>query len=194
VSEDRFDQAIAKIDAANAEDPNRETWEGVEYPKELIYAQRMTAWLDKLAPDAPEHLRLAARSQHIRRWVKPRDAYPRDRKGYHLWRTELYSFHADEAAEILRGVGYDDATIELARDLLLKKNIKSNPEMQLLEDVICLVFLEFYFADFAPNFDEEKMITILQRTWKKMSERGHEEALKLDFSPEAIAVIQKALA
>ena len=194
MNEDRFIDAMSRIDAANSEDPNRETWEGEEHPKELIYAQRMTEWLEKMAPHAPEHLQLAARAQHIRRWMKPRDAYPRDRKGYHLWRTELYGFHADEAEKVLRDVGYDDETIERVRNLLLKKSIKSNPEMQLLEDVICLVFLEFYFADFAPHYDEEKVITILQRTWKKMGEAGHEAALKLDLSPEAAALVQKALA
>ena len=193
MNEARFEKAIAAIDAANADDPNRETWEGTEHPKELIYARRMTDWLEKLAPDAPEHLKLAARAQHLRRWMKPRDAYPRDRKGYHLWRTELYGFHAEEAEKILREFGYDDQTVEQVRNLLLKKNIKTDPEMQLLEDVICLVFLEFYFADFAPHYDEEKVITILQRTWKKMSERGHAEALKLDLTPEAAALVKKAL-
>ena len=191
---ERFNQAIAQIDAANAQDPNQETWEGKTYPKELIYSQRMTEWLQKLDSDAPEHLKLAARAQHIRRWAKPRNAYPMDRQGYHLWRTELYGFHADETEKILRQTGYENKTIEQVRSLLLKKGIKSNPQMQLLEDAICLVFLEFYFDGFAPNYDEEKVILILQRTWKKMGEQGHEEALKLDLSPEAAALVQKALA
>ena len=111
---ERFKAAIARFDAANAADPTTEIFQGTVYPKELLYAQRMTTWLDKLTPDASEVLRLAVRCQHIQRWTIPRHTYAMDRTGYLRWRTTLARFHADTAAAILRDVGYDAATI---RDL-----------------------------------------------------------------------------
>ena len=191
---ERFNAAIARFDAANAEDPTTEVFQGVVYPKELLYAQRMTAWLDKLAPDASEALRLAVRCQHIQRWTIPRHTYPMDRTGYLRWRTTLAKFHADTAAAILRDVGYDDATIRRVQTLLRKESLKRDPEVQCLEDVICLVFLENYFAAFATQHDEAKILDILQKTWKKMSSRGHEVALTLSMSPEARRLVEQALA
>jgi hypothetical protein len=191
---ERFLAAIDRFDAANREDPNREVYQGQHYPRELLYAQRMSHWLERLAPDASEALRLAARSQHIRRWEIPRGNYPLDRKGYYQWRTTLYGFHAAAAGRILREVGYDDATIGRVEDLLGKKHLKTDPEMQLLEDVICLVFLENYFSDFARQKDETAIITIVRKTWKKMSARGHHVALELPFSPADRVLIEKALA
>ncbi len=193
MSSERFDLAVAEVDAANLEDPREETWEGRTYPKELIYGRRMSTWLEKLVPQASEALRLAVRAQHIRRWMKPRDQYPMDRKGYHLWRTELYGFHAQEMAGILQSAGYDAAMIERVGDLIQKKRLKSDEEAQALEDVACLVFLEFYFADFASHYDDEKVIAILQRTWKKMSDRGHAAALSLELSEVASRLVKKAL-
>jgi hypothetical protein len=184
-----FQAAIERFDAANAQDPARVGGE----PAELVYARRMTEWLDRLYPNAGEILHLAARAQHIQRWMIPRNKYPITRIGYHKWRTSLYSFHADKAGEILREVGYDDQTIARVRSLLRKEKIKADPEMQILEDVVCLVFLENYFADFAPKHDEEKVIGILRRTWKKMSDRGHSAAMSLQLPTEAQLLIEKAL-
>ena len=183
--EQRFTAAIERFDALNGQDPKR---------KELIYAQRMTQWLDRLVPDAPVALRLAARAQHLMRWQIPRDSFAKDRAGYIRWRTKLYDFHADKAAEVLRDVGYDPATIERVRSLIRKQNIKSDPQMQLLEDVICLVFLENYFADFAKDHDEEKLVRILQKTWRKMSPRGHEAAMTIQLGDRERELIAKALA
>ena len=191
--EERFRDAITRIDDANREDPNRETFRGQEHPKELLYAQRMTHWLERLAPEAPEPLRLAARAQHIRRWEIPRSDYAMDRTGYLKWRTYLYQFHADRAAEIMRAVGYDEETVERVQFLLKKKRLKADPDSQMLEDVICLVFLEDYLADFAQQHDEEKLINILQKTWKKMSTQGREVALTLDIPPAARELVEKAL-
>ena len=191
---ERFNAAIARFDAANAEDPMTEIFQGASYPKELLYAQRMTTWLDKLAPDASEALRLAVRCQHIRRWTIPRHTYAMDRTGYLRWRTTLAKFHADTAAAILREVDYDDATIRRVQTLLRKESLKRDPEVQCLEDVICLVFLENYLAEFATQHDEAKIIDILQKTWKKMSSHGHEVALTLPMSPEARRLVEQALA
>ena len=191
---ERFNAAIARFDAANADDPTTEVFQGEVYPKELLYAQRMTTWLDKLAPDASEALRLAVRCQHIRRWTIPRHTYPMERTGYLRWRTTLARFHADTAAAILREVGYDNATIQRLQTLLRKESLKRDPEVQCLEDVICLVFLENYLAAFATQHDEAKIIDILQKTWKKMSSHGHEVALTLPMSPEARRLVEQALA
>jgi len=181
----RFDRAIEKFDALNARDP---------HAKELIYARRMTDWLAKLEPDASEALRLAARAQHLMRWEIPRDSYPKDRAGYLKWRTTLYQFHADRAAEVLREVGYDQATIARVGELIRKEKIKTDPEAQTLEDVAALVFLGNYFEEFSHEHDETKLVRILQRTWKKMSPRGHEAAMTIRFSPSQLELIKKAIA
>jgi hypothetical protein len=189
----RFDNAIRRFDEANAQDPNTELIGGQPMPKELIYGQRLSARLAEFAPDAPETVKLAARAQHIRRWEVPRDSYPEGRAGYLKWRTDLYKRHGDIAGEIMGDVGYDAETIDRVQTLLRKRGLKTDPDVQLMEDVICLVFLEHYFHDFAPKHDEEKLIPIVQKTWKKMSDRAHEAALQLEYAPEDLAVIQKAL-
>jgi Domain of unknown function (DUF4202) len=191
---ERFTEALRRFDAANAEDPYREVVDGVSYPKELLYAQRLTAWLERFAPEASEALRLAARSQHIRRWMIPRDSYPMDRRGYLLWRTTLGKFHADTAATILREVGYEEATIQRVRSLLRKEGLKRDPEVQCLEDVICLVFLESYCADFAAQHDAAKALGILRKTWSKMSPRGREVARTAGLRAEVQRLIAAALA
>jgi hypothetical protein len=189
----RFDDAIRRFDEANAEDPVHERVDGEQLPKELVYGRRMTEWLNRFARDAPETVKLAARAQHIRRWEIPRNDYPEGRAGYLKWRTDLHKRHADIAADILRDVGYDDDTIGRVRTLLRKRGLKTDPDVQLMEDVICLVFLEHYFHEFAQKHDEEKLISIVQKTWKKMTEEAHDTALQLDYAPEDLAVIQKAL-
>ena len=197
INASRFQQAIAKFDAANAQDPNQEMYEGKSYPKELIYAQRMTAMLEKFAPDATEAVQLAARCQHICRWMRPRNDYPMDGVGYKQWRINLYKFHGDTAGAIMREAGYDDDMIARVQALLRKEKLKVNPETQMLEDVVDLVFLQYYLADFVTkysHYEEEKLLGILRKTWRKMSEAGHAAALKLNYTPEILAVIQKALA
>src|SRR5207249_10366915 len=131
----RFQDAIARFDAANAQDPR-----GIQLP----YAQRLSAWVERLAPDASEALRLAARCQHLRRWEIPRESYPAGRVGYLKWREALKHFHAEEAGKILREVCYDDVTIERVRNLNLKKK---DPETSVLEDALCLLFLETQFDE-----------------------------------------------
>ena len=145
-------------------------------------------------PEAPESLRLAARCQHICRWEIPRNSFPIGRTGYLTWRNELKKLHAAKAEEILTSVGYEDDVIEEVKFILLKKQLKKNEQTQILEDVICLVFLEFYFDAFAEKHSEEKIIDIVQKTWAKMSDKGHESALKLPFSPSGLSLVKKALA
>lgn len=189
----RFQQAIERFDAFNSADPNREIFGGKEYPKELLYAERMTQWLNRLAAEASEALRLAVRCQHIGRWMIARSQYPLDRQGYHRWRTALAELHARTARGLLQQAGYDEKTIARVEALVKKKNLKTDAEAQLLEDVACLVFLESYFSDFAKKHDEEKLIAIIQKTWKKMSPRGQQAALGLDLPPAARLLVGRAL-
>ncbi len=189
----RFREAVARFDRANAEDPNVETVDGVSHPKELLYAQRMSDALERFAPDAAEVVRLAVRCQHIRRWTVPRDSFPEGRDGYRRWRTDLGGFHAETAGGILREVGYDDATVRRVQVLLRKERPKADPEVQLLEDVVCLVFLSHYLAAFAAQHEDEKVVGILRKTWRKMSERGRAAALDLDLAPELRALVVRAV-
>ncbi len=191
--QERFTNAIDRFDAANAEDPRRESVGGEPQPRELVYARRMTAALDRFAPDASEAVRLAARCQHIRRWTIPRDRYPEGRDGYRRWRTDLGRFHAETAGAILREVGYDESTVERVAALLRKERLKADPDVQLLEDVICLVFLQHYLADFAAQHDEGKLADILRKTWRKMSDRGRAAALEADLRPELHALVVRAV-
>lgn len=189
----RFRAAIEGFDRLNRDDPNEDATSGQPYPKELLYAERMTAWLMRLAPDASEPLQLAARSQHIGRWTIPRSHYPMDRRGYHQWRTALARFHAQTAREIMQDTGYDEPTIARVENLLKKTHLKNDPEAQRLEDTACLVFLEHYFSAFAQKHDEQKLIEILQKTWKKMSAQAQQTALTLTLADADRALIEKAL-
>lgn len=189
----RFDRAIARFDEENSHDPNTEMVDGKPHPRELVYAKRLTAWVHKLAPTASEVLQLAARCQHICRWTIPRDKYAMDRAGYLKWRTELKNFHAAKAGAILREVGYDEETVGKVQDLNLKKNFPKDPDCRVLEDALCLLFLEHQFADLAARFDEAKMLNAVQKTWIKMSPRGREEALKIPMNEQALTLVAKAL-
>jgi hypothetical protein len=191
---DRFQVAIERLDDANRGDPARVNVEGAGQSATLDYAQRMTRWLERLYPDASEPLRLAVRCQHLRRWTFPRDRYPMTRAGYHQWRTAAARFHAEEAGAILRDVGYDQTTIARVQSIVRKEGLKTaDPETQALEDSTCLAFLERDFAAFAARHDEQKVIGIVQRTWRKMSSRAQEAALGLHLSSEARRLIERAL-
>jgi hypothetical protein len=189
----RFETAIALIDKANSKDINIYEVAGVQYPKELLYSQRMTRKLLQFKPDASKALQIAARAQHICRWKIPRDEYPMDRIGYLKWRETLKKMHADLTSEILKQVGYDGQFDDRIRKIILKKLIKKNEESQAMEDTICLVFLDYYFEEFAAKHPDKKVIDILQKTWVKMSKKGQQEALKLNFSEKALALVQQAI-
>lgn len=190
---EKFQTAIELFDKANSEDPNLEIFEGKSYPKELLYGQRMTEMLAKFDADASEEVQLAVRCQHICRWEIPRNSYEMNRTGYLKWRTDLKKFHAKKAGDILRSVGYSDDVIEKVSFLLQKKQLKRNVDTQTVEDVICLVFLQYYFDPFIEKHSEEKIIDIVQKTWAKMSEKGHDEALQLSYSDTSLALVKKSL-
>lgn len=189
----RFQNAIQRIDASNAKDPNTEMAAETLIAKELLYSNRMLARLMDFAPDASEAVQIAAKAQHICRWEIARNSYPMDRVGYLKWRESLKKFHASKTTLILQEVGYDTPFIDRVCFLIEKKLLKKDPETQLLEDVICLVFLEYYLEDFAQKHDTEKLKNIIVKTWNKMSEKGQQTALTLSFSPSNLQLIKEAL-
>ncbi|MGB5397317.1 MAG: DUF4202 domain-containing protein [Gammaproteobacteria bacterium] len=194
-----FNTAIKLIDAANSEDPNIESSDGKDWPKELLYSHRMSDMIERYAPEADDAMKIAVRAQHIQRWKSPRSDYPMDRKGYHQWRTRLYTFHADTVAALLVKAGYDNDFIERVKLAVSKKSLKTNPDTQMLEDVIGLVFIEHYMLEFAgkhPEYDEAKWIDIIRKTWRKMSERAHQFALggNITLPEPLVPLIQKAVA
>lgn len=195
---EHYQATIAAFDRANAVDPNKEIFEGNTYPKELLYAQRMSQMQERYAPEASEAVKLAVRAQHIQRWKIPRSEFAMDRQGYLQWRTGLYRFHAETAGRIMQETGYDDAMVTRVKSIVSKKGLKINSETQLMEDVADLVFIEHYMIGFAsqhPEYDEAKWIEIIRKTWQKMSSRAHEFVLAGRIKlPEALApLILKAV-
>lgn len=193
MNEERLVRVLAAIDEANAMDPRIELRDGSEHPREWLYGRRMSVWLQKLNPDAGEALQIAARGQHIQRWESPRERYPATREGYLKWRTQLYGFHSERVAELMGEAGYDEDLILQVKTMLQKRGIKSNPAVQAIEDVACLVFLEFYFRDFAMTQAPEKLVSIVRKTWGKMSEQAQQAALGLNFPEEVQPLLAKAL-
>lgn len=198
MSQQDFDRVVKLMDEANSEDPNIEIADGKEWPKELLYSHRMSEMLERYKPTADDVAKLAIRGQHMLRWKSPRTDYPMDRKGYHQWRTQLYTFHADSVAGLMAKVGYDEESLERVRQAVGKKALKKNKDTQLLEDIAALVFIEYYMLAFVekhPEYDEEKWIDIIQKTWRKMSDDAHQFSLsgKLILPESLIQLIQKSV-
>lgn len=193
-NQERFTQAIALFDAANAQDPNQDEGQ----PKELLYARRMTEMLGRFAPDAGEVARLAVRAQHIQRWTVPRSSYPLGKPGYFAWRTGLYQFHAETAGALMQQAGYDEAMIAQVKAAVGKQGIKTNPDTQMVEDVSGLVFMEHYMLGFAgqhAEYSEEKWLGIIRKTWKKMSASAHSFATTggIKLPEQLVPLILKAV-
>ena len=190
----RFERALQRFDEENARDPNLLEIGGVKHPRELIYAQWLTDWVVRICPTASAELRLAARCQHLCRWMVPRSSYPMTRAGYLQWREGLKKFHAQRAGEILREVGYPEEVVTRVQSLNLKKDFPRDPETHVLEDSLCLVFLEHQLSDLADKTADEKVVNALQKSWKKMTPAAREFALQLSYSPRAKTLLDKALA
>ena len=189
----RFEAALRRFDEENSRDPNREQFAGSSHPREVLYAQWLTDWVLRLEPHASEPLRLAARSQHLCRWQIPRSSFPLTRAGYLQWRERLKKFHAEKTAEILREVGYPEEAIARVQNLVLKKDFPKDPEGRVLEDALCLVFLQHQFAELAAKSSEEKIVAVLQKTWKKMTPRAQQAALALEYYPNEERLLKRAL-
>ncbi len=190
---DRLQKTLAAIDKLHAEDPEIENINGKNVPAELVYAERMSASLNKLVGNPSEFLQIAVRSQHLCRWLISRKDFPMDKPGYLKWRTELAKMHAEKAGEMMKANGYKEEEIDFTKKIIRKQNLKNSPEAQTMEDCACLVFLETGFLEFAAKHPEEKVIDILQKTWGKMSAQGQQIALGLKLPSEALKLIQKAL-
>jgi len=186
-------KVLDRIDELNLEDPIKEIVDGQEVAKEWIYGKRMTEMLHEYDPQPSEEMQIAARGQHIRRWHIPRSDYPMDRAGYLKWRTMLKMYHGEVLSEVMEEFGYDQKAIEEVVKLVTKKKLKTDSSTQQLEDIICLVFLKYYFHDFAQQHPEDKIIHIVQKTWGKMTEKGHDMALKLPYEATDLKLIEKAL-
>ena len=171
----RLENVLAAIDAYNKQDPNRQ---------ELPYSEKLTSWVVQLDPQPSEALRIAARGQHIGRWKSPRQSYPMDRGGYLRWREDLKRYHAKTIGELMATEGYSESEIEEVNQVVLKKNFQSNPDAQTIEDALCLVFLENQFEELRRKTPDPKMIDIIQKTWRKMSEKGKQAVLSMKL-PEA---------
>jgi hypothetical protein len=189
----RFEAALRRFEEENSHDPNIETVNGISHPREWLYAQRLTDWVLRLCPAASEELRLAARCQHICRWEIPRQSYPMTRAGYLQWRAALKKFHAQKTGDILREAGYPEDVIRRVQDLNLKKHFPDDPEARVLEDALCLVFLEFQLAGLAARTAEDKTINALQKSWQKMTGAARAEALKLNYGEREKALLERAL-
>ena len=188
-----FQEAIRRFDDANHADPNIITIDGKPVPYELFYAQRLTEWVERLSPRASPALRLAARCQHICRWMIPRSSYPMTRAGYLKWRTDLKQFHAKKSGEIMADTGCSEPLVARVQQLNLKKNLGQDEELQVLEDALCLVTLQYQLTDLVRKTEPEKMISILQKTWKKMSAQARDEALRLSYPEDQKSLLSQAL-
>jgi hypothetical protein len=192
-NEKRFDGVIAAIDDANARDPKIVEIDGRAVPAELLYGQRMSDALARLAPDASELLRIAVRGQHIERWTSPRTSYPRGRAGYLKWRNDHKEFHARRLGEIMTAAGYEPHATARVGALVRKERLRTDPEAQMLEDVACIVFLTHYLADFMGKTDEAKLARILAQTWNKMSVGGRAHASRLDLPPRTLTLLKRGV-
>jgi hypothetical protein len=166
---DRRARAILAFKTENARDPNLIVDGAGQRPKELVDAERLARWVEKLAGEPSEALALASHCQHLRRWEVPRTDYEQGRIGYLKWRKALARFHADCAGEILSREGYDAETLSAVRQINLKQGMLHNPDVQTMEDALCLSFLEHEIGQFAAKHPDDKLIDIIAKTWGKMS-------------------------
>jgi uncharacterized protein DUF4202 len=189
----RFETVLRRFDEENSRDPNQEPFQGESRPREWVYARWLTDWVVRLSPGASEELRLAARCQHLCRWMIARDSYPMTRAGYLKWREDLKKFHAQKAGEILREAGYPAEVVGRVQSLNLKKDFPRDPEGRVLEDALCLVFLEHQLAELAGKTAEDKVINAIRKSWEKMTPAGRDEALKLGYGASEKVLLEKAL-
>jgi hypothetical protein len=190
---ERLARALEQIDRENSADPSRLVFRGEGYPTAFIEGVRAHHWVEHMRPDAPDSLLIAARGHHLRRWEVSRESYPRTRQGYHSWRNRLYDFHAEAVGELMRQAGYDEDAVSDASRLLKKHDIKGDPDAQTYEDAVSLAFLEARLVPFSESVTDEQLVRALQRTWRKMSEAGHQAVHSLDLEPRAAGILRRAM-
>ena len=193
-AQSRLQQLLDRIDDLNRQDPNLEQVDQQNLPKALVYGHRMSSMLAEFAPGASEELQIAARAQHIERWRIPRNDYPMNRPGYLKRRRELGQFHADRTCTLMNDFGYGQESLATVAKLLTKQGIKQDEQVQILEDIVCLVFVNYYITDFAANQEPDKLANIIRKTWAKMSAQGQAKLLTLNIDPVLKTTLEKALA
>ena len=189
----KLDKAFKLFDEYNKQDPHIITWNGIDYPAEYFYALQLYNWVKKLAPNASETLLLASRAQHIGRWKISRDTYPSGKAGYYKWRTEVAKFHAEIVNQLMQQAGYNEGTIKKVQHIILKEDLRKDEEVQVMENALCLVFLEFQYEDFITKHDDESVIRILRKTWNKMTEPGKAAALSLTYNERGKNLIMQTI-
>ena len=198
MTSEKLNNTLSAIDEINSQDPNTIIFDGCTYAKELIYGQQMSNCLNLYWPDANEVLQIAVRAQHIKRWQSKRTDFKAGKAGYYQWRIGQGKFHAELAASLMIDCGYTPEQSEQCASVLRKENLKTNSDTQTLEDVACLVFLMYYFDEFATKHieqdNEAKIVRIVQLTWGKMSDEAHDIALSLTLPDHLGAIVAKALA
>ncbi len=194
MSNNRIEKAFELFDNYNRQDPNLIKWDNMDYPAEYFYALQLYNWVKKLEPAAGEDLLLASRCQHIGRWKIPRSQYPSGKAGYYKWRNDLARIHSEIAGNLLSGAGYGQEEIKAVQHILLKEDLRNDEVVQVMENALCLVFLQFQYEEFITKHDEPMLIRILQKTWKKMTEPGKQAAGTLKFGEKGESLLLKALA
>ena len=190
----KSEKAFALFDDYNKQDPHKIIYDGEIYAAEYFYALQLYNWVKKLEPSAGEALLLASRAQHIGRWKTPRTEYPAGKAGYLTWRKDVKKFHAQTAGELMLQAGYEESEVNAVKHIILKENLKFDNEVQVMENALCLVFLEFQYEDFLKKHDDNNLvIRILRKTWVKMSEPGRDAALLLNYNARGKELIVKAL-
>ena len=190
----RLEEAIAAIDAANADDPATIEVRGRRRPKEQAHAELMTEWVQRLDPSASDAQLLAARAHHLRRWSMPRASYPDGRAGYLRWRTALKKQHAEEVAVLLVDAGYDDETVRQVQRIIRKEGLGTDPAVQVHEDALCLVFLETQLASTVDQLGDDHMLDVIRKTAAKMSPAGLAEVAALPMRERDRELVTRALA
>ena len=190
--DERLERAFSAIDAANADDPNTIVVRGETRAKEQAHAEMACQWVARLVALPSDALLVAARAHHVRRWVVPRSEHPSGRKGYLIWRKGLQKLHAETVGEILAEQGWADEEIARVRDLVRKKRLGRDPEVQVLEDALCLVFLETQLEGVADQLEDDHTVDVLRKTLKKMSPEAISIATQLPLDPRGRALLARA--
>ena len=191
--ESLIEQAYEQFDQMNAQDPTSIEVAGVAAPRELTLALWLFEWVNHLQPQASVALRLASRCQHLMRFSVPRSDYPEGRVGYLKWRKDLSKRHADLATKVLFELGFEPSVIEQVRKINLKQELTTDPDCQAMEDALCLSFLQHEYTEFSQKYDDDKVIDIVQKTWRKMSKEGQRHALSITLEGRAQALVLRAL-
>jgi hypothetical protein len=193
MDEERLQRVFAAIDAVNAEDPHRVEVDGRQVPAELVYGQRITETLHRMVAEPSEPMRIAARGQHIGRWRLARKSYPEGRAGYLAWRRQQRVNQAERLGQIMAAEGYDADHIVRVGILIRKENMLADAEVQIFEDIICVMFFEHYLGDFVSRVEQEKLADILVKTWRRMSPLGRRYALMLELPEVVTRLMQREL-